>query len=422
MELKRFFLPLIMVWFLVMGYLWIGTIPYNEAPDEYTHFDVAQFIARNKRFPVFGQDENMGVSEYDIPGVVLKYNASYSAMPPLAYLWQAGLISLWPFGEGSSYLAARFANLVLGLVSLCLSWLVAKEIFKKTYQRLTFALLANLTPQMLFTFSYVNSDGLLLALSWVLWWWLVRFLKRTIKLKESLLFGLTLGIAVLTRYNIAPLVLVTAGVFAWRLWNQKQAHNLVGVTVKVMAALGVSLAVGGWWYVRNLLLYQDILATRQFWKTYQMIYIPEGKETIISVLFQSDWLWRNWQSLWGVFGWNTILLPNFIYRILLVGFLMAILGLFLRKWPKFKKRLLILSGVVLGLAMIASLWQSVTYAFQPQGRYLFAAWPGLVLILIWGGWQWVSNDKKRLVSFLTITFLLSLDLYALLKILIPAYY
>jgi len=431
MNSERLFLILLSIYIFLTGLVWAVVVPYNEAPDEYTHFDVANFMEQNRRLPVFGQDENMGVSKFEIPGVTLKYNASYSAMPPLAYLWQATFISL---GKGNkAYLLARFADIILGIASSWVAFKLSKSLFKSFSLRAAFTVVGVITPQVLFSFSYVNSDAILLLFSFVLWYWLVRLWTKTVNIYEALGLGLSLGLATLTRYNVAPLVILVVVAFLITILKSfvKRQISLKKGLFIILATFFTSVITGGWWYLRNLVLYHDLSVTQQFWQTYHQIYPFNDHLNSWQILTRTDWLWRNWQSIWGVFGWNSILMPDLIYKILLGFGALAIIFL-LVLWVNLnyqEKTVVFFSGLLLLSLVILSLWQSQTYAFQPQGRYLFPAWPGLVYLLV-KGWQQVLPLKinhlkllnKKIFSFGLIIIWLYFDLYVLINFLIPTYY
>lgn len=427
MKPLRVFLALLFLFLLLTGLLWAIVIPYNEAPDEYSHFDVANFIAQKRRFPIFGKDENMGVSKYEIPNVVVKYNASYAAMPPGAYLWQALFLSLGQLFP-SAYLLARLANILLLVPLAVISFSLSKKIFKQDWQKVSFVLLSLLSPQIIFTFSYVNSDAMLLVWTFLLWWWLVSFLKKeTITLWKSLIFGVSLGLAVLTRYNILPLVIIAVGGFIWRLWQERRLIKFKRSLFLVMTAGIAAILTSGWWYLRNILLYHDLLVSNQFWQTYYFIY-PRGQNaTLWQILSGRDWWWRNWQSLWGVFGWNTIFLPNYFYRVILLMALLSLIVIYIywRKLGVLGQKLIKLSLGIGLLVLVFSAWQSAAFAYQPQGRYLFPAWPGLVILLSLG---WLVAGEAKSVLWpkigigVFIFFLFSWQILSLLTILVPSYY
>ncbi|OGD63417.1 hypothetical protein A2160_03015 [Candidatus Beckwithbacteria bacterium RBG_13_42_9] len=431
MGLKRLFLILLSIYIFLTGLVWAVVVPYNEAPDEYTHFDVANFMVQNRRLPIFGQDENMGVSKFEIPGVTLKYNASYSAMPPLAYLWQATFISL---GKGNqAYLFARLADIILGIASAWVAFKLSKSLFKSFSLRAAFTVVGTITPQVLFSFVYVNSDAVLLLFSFIIWYWLVRLWTKTVNIHEALGFGLSLGLAALTRYNIVPLIILVIVAFLITIIKslvKKQISLKKGLSI-ILTTFFTALISGGWWYLRNLVLYRDLLATEAFWQTYHQIYPFNDRLNGWQILTKTDWLWRNWQSLWGVFGWNTILMPDLIYKILLgFGALAIIFLLAFRANLNYQEKRVVFFSVLLLVSLVAlSLWQSQTYGFQPQGRYLFPAWPGLVYLLI-KGWQQTLPLKinhlkiinKKIFSFGLMIIWLYFDLYVLINFLIPSYY
>jgi len=422
MKFKNILIFLVICLAFLNNLFWTAVIPYNEAPDEYTHFQVAQFIAQKNRFPVFGQDENMGVSKYEKPGFRAFYNASYSCMPPLAYLFQASAIKIIPgLKPDQTYLAARLSSVFLGLVFSLIILKLARLLFPKFSQQLTFMIFTLFIPQATFIFSYVNSDALSLVLSSLLFYYVIFFLKgkNELNLATSLVLGLILGLTALTRYNAFVLFPFVGLVFLGRVKREKK--ELVGVGLTLLA----SLLVSGWWYGRNLLIYGDLLAMKQFWQTYRMLYPPEdiGHQfyTLGYILFQTGWLGQTFRSFWASFGWNYILLPENIYRLLALVCLWSIYGLF--KEFKRERQFLAFSGLIFFASLSLSLWQSLKFGFQAQGRYLFPALPAVSFILVFGLFNLSRKKWAQGLAFLLVNLgIIFLNIFSLVAFLIPAYY
>jgi len=407
---------------------WALVIPYNDAPDEYTHFEVARFIALNNRFPIFGQDENMGVSKYEKIGFRAYYNASYSSMPPLAYMVQALAIKIIPgMNEENYFLSARISSVFLSIIFVLLVIKLSAVLFSKPLTQTTFAIFTLFIPQVTFTFSYVNSDALALVLSTTVFYWLVCFWQEKIKItgKNSLLFGVILGLTALTRYNAFvyfPLALIVYLIKLKVVKNLKKRFKYLSIVILSF------ILPSGWWYLRNLILYRDPLGTRKFWETIHMLYPPEniGQNfyTLTYILFKTNWFWQNFKTFWAAFGWNYILLPENFYRFLLLISFLAITGLLKKSNQEqpFSKKSLFLCLLLVSFSFLLSLWQSFKFAFQAQGRYFF---PVLVPIsfMVTAGLFGLSQKRwQQTFIFLIISMgIMFLNIFSLFT-LISVYY
>ncbi|MEZ4609199.1 MAG: hypothetical protein R2838_02890 [Caldilineaceae bacterium] len=102
------------------------------------------------------------------------------------------------------------------------------------------------------------------------------------------------------RTLFAPFVGLVLAIVAWRLRSWTAAA--VGT-----AGGGVLVAVAGWWYVRNWLLFRDPpLLTAMF------AILPAGPN-------RPRWpsCWRGqgvWRSYWAVFGWFNVVVAPWLYQ------------------------------------------------------------------------------------------------------------
>jgi len=131
----------------------------------------------------------------------------------------------------------------------------------------------------------------------------------------------------------------------------------------------------------------------------------------------TPWIEISLKSFYGFFGYMTIPSPCFAYRIALVAALVNMLFTFV---TVLKHRIvltdamriaLIFAPLVIIVNIVASMYHSWTYDFQPQGRYLF---PSLIPItlLVWGTIE-VECTKVRIVRIGSMVALLMLCFYVL---------
>lgn len=156
-------------------------------------------------------------------------------------------------------------------------------------------------------------------------------------------------------------------------------------------AVGIpALAIGGWWYVRNWILYRDPLAWN-VWEANILLRVGEaGWRTIFNELTSLE------RSFWGLFGWLNVPYPawvNAAFRVLEIGFVLGLLMLAVR-WL-----LTLAQGrpfavdwrwaggglLMLWLALLAISWvRFMRIAPAAQGRYFFPAAPSIALLMILG--------------------------------------
>jgi hypothetical protein len=223
---------------------------------------------------------------------------------------------------------------------------------------------------------------------------------------------------------LAPVIGVA---IVWHYWPQFIVVIRKGLQVALPAML-----IGSIWWVRNLFVYgwPDLLGiqahdTAVVGQLLTRDYIAQqGAETAFRAFFRTTF-----QSFWGQFGWMGVVMPSWVYQILMVFSALIALGFIAQFfWPRQAKKntyytLILTTLLLLNLALY--LTYNVTYV-QHQGRYLFAA---LIPISIGVAAaceiylrpltnKW-PNMRYLLPLGLTIG-LLGLDLLALFRFIVPA--
>ncbi|MGB9890733.1 MAG: glycosyltransferase family 39 protein, partial [Anaerolineae bacterium] len=391
--------------FALLGFLYSVITPIYEAPDEVWHDAYVRWVAEGNGLPPLDEDRSGAYQE--------------AAQPPLYYLVAAAVRRFFPDDDLSSLMwhnpffgyqaggtvndnknmlihtdrerfpwtgaaraihVTRLVSLFFGLVAVAGAWLLAREAVgddRRGALPLRAAALVALTPQFLFISGIVSNDSAAAATSTLSLWAAARALRRGPDLRRALLLGLLVGLAALTKTSallLLPLALMAVILSPGGTARQKGALALV--------TLGVALAVGGWWYGCNALLYGDPLGISRHIRT------PWGRQTPASLATLLGEMPRLYRSFWGAFGWGHVEYPAWVYIALgglvvlaLVGWGQALLPRPLPASP----RPLLLAAVWSGAVFLALL-QWMRQVEAPHGRLLFPA-IGAWALLVAVGWE-----------------------------------
>ncbi len=400
------FLTILLITVVFNSLLWIATVPFNHAPNEFSHYSIPKFIINNDRYPIFGQDAT--IIEYDDQKAV-----SLSSLPPMAYLIQAGLMKLGNFlvKENHQYLIARLSSLLAILIYLYFSWKTVLCLFDNLkLQRCTLILLAFI-PGVTFISSYVNSDSWMLAFASFLIWLTVRLFQHDeVNDKDILLLGIAAGLLILNRYNGYILLIFPA----------LAVLSLKSVRHVFVFALS-TLVIGGWWFLHNFFLFGQILPVGKFM---QVHYFIDGAHNsynipIIEVIFQRHWLWATFKSFWASFDWSSLYFPNIYYVFIALLCLISLIGIIRQS----KSKMVLIFSSIIFLSIFQSLLSSADFAYQPEGRYLYHTLPLLGYLFILGLTSfWKSFVWQKFILDLVVIGIISFNILSLTVLILPKYY
>jgi 4-amino-4-deoxy-L-arabinose transferase-like glycosyltransferase len=346
--------------FAVLGFLYSAVTPIYEAPDEVWHDAYVRWVAAGNGLPPLDEDRSGAYQE--------------AAQPPLYYLVAAAVRRLFPdddlptlmwhnpffgyqaggtvndnknmlihtdrerfpwTGAARAVHATRLVSLFFGLVTVAATGMLAWEAVGNRGGGaipLSAAALVALTPQFLFISGIVSNDSAAAAMATLSLWAAARLLRRGADLRGSLLLGLLVGLAALTKTSallLVPLALAAVFLSPGGTARQKVARALV--------VLGTAVVVGGWWYGRNALLYGDPLGISRHVQT------PWGRQTPASLATLLSEMPRLYRSFWGAFGWGHVEYPAWVYVALGGLVVLALVGWgrrFMRRWETlFSRRL-----------------------------------------------------------------------------------
>lgn len=442
--------------FLVLGITYALTTPLFEASDELWHYPMAQHLSRTFALPV--QDPNnvgpwrQEASQPPLYYYLMGWATSWidtSDMDQVRWLnphvdngiiTQDGNINLAihtareNFPYGGTVLAVRLIRLLsvlMGAGTIYFTYLLAKEFFDDEPSRLFAAAFAAFTPMFVFISGAVNNDNLATLLSAIILFLLVYYVRHhssfTTRSGHSALLGILLALAALTKQSaLGAFGLTGLTLVAISLQQSANSHQPLAISQIIrhlsfvirhsLFAFLPSLFIASWWYIRNIILYGDLLG----WSAFIAVL---GKRAAPASLAQ---LWGERISLansfWGLFGGVNVPMSDWIYFILNTVAVIALIGclyffivhcslfirgthLFTSSSPQhlslvsryFPYLLLLLQLLLITLGWIQ--WATVTWS--SQGRLFFSAMSA-VAVMITLGLRTLLPARARATVFASI--------------------
>lgn len=403
--------------FVAIGWLYRQATPLLEIPDEPAHFEVITYIAQHHVLPPKSEATRTG------PAPTVSEDVPFYFAPPLYYGLAALLVGP---ADGAQFAQAvipnpnfargiglnladgpqnknmyvhtavqtppnlapwavamrrvRLFSLFLGAVTVLGSWALTRQIWPRQWRwQATAVALVLFNPTFLYLSSGVTNDALLIALctwSFVLLASLWQHDDPALGWREAALFVL-LGCAILTKQTgfilLPPALLVLlrrARRVGWSRW--RLGAVLVG-------GLLVVTAVGGWWYLRNALVYGDALALASHNA------LPPVTDVLARFRFVLTQSWGAFKSYWAAFGWATIFVSAVWYAWFGLVTAVALMGWLGGKRPSASAKFTAVLWLVVllnGGLMIIWLWRTAA----PYGRLLFPVIAPIACLLTLG-WQ-----------------------------------
>lgn len=387
--------------YLATGLAWILLIPYNNAPDENTHFHYSvEFIMEHRRLPVWGVDD-IGRFRHAL--------SSYNQMPALNYvLYAAGASAAERFGL-EPYLGARLVSLAFGLVFVNFLFLAAREICGNERNALMAAAAAALIPQVMFSFCYVNAEAHSLAIAAVLAFALSRLACRP-STGALLAAGAAIGLLFSAKYNYFIYLPFIAAMLLLALYR-REIDRAFALKLAVAASV-FSLLISGCWYIRNWALYGNpipILMGEEYFKNLGIVREVQPVNRGVSLaslawLARSGFFGMTFDSFFGVFGYMNVGFSNIVY--IMLQFIVPLVALFFILDLALTRdgratALLACLMALFGAILVMHVWACLTYDYQAQGRYYFAILPPAVLYAAWAATRQPSL-RKHVVFFLIL--------------------
>lgn len=374
--------------FLAVVAFWAFFTPLFDAPDETLHVNSALRLAEGGGWPDPGtapfqamiqdaREEAAWPAEERTTFAELRAadpgSDGFDQMtqhPPTYYLYVSlflRAIDVMDLRVDLVLLIARLSGLVFAAPLPLLVWDSVRRLTRSPRAGVVGAASLLAVPQLAHILGSVSNDVMTIAASSAVVWLGIRLMTGDARRRVVAGLGLFLALALLTKSTALPLVPFAAlSVLCW------PAHLPLAVRARRTAVAGVLAIAGGWWWVRNLVVYRSLQPAG-------IVYDNEGPaDAEPDVLYFAEQLWqRVSNTFWGRFGWLDHAMPSFLTDILTVVCLFVLLAFAVRRGPDLGRSLLIAAVPLLALAaMLTQIWPSYVHSLQPagmQGRYFFTA-------------------------------------------------
>lgn len=330
--------------FFCIGLIYIYSAPHFEGTDNIPHVGVIKWIAERGELPVqsnshehlFGQEASQPPLYYLLMSPIWRVVDTsdfkdYFQRNPRAHigvperLGKRNLVFYrQPYppdlrGTSLALYIIRLVTLAMGAVTVGAVYQSARIVLPDS---IGFAVLAaSLTafnPRFVFISASVSNDNPVNMLAALACWQALTLLRDGFQTRRSILIAILIALATLSKLSglvLAPAVLL-AGL--WLLRRTRDWHGFFIFTGSIAVAC---LLITGWWFARNLTLYDEVFGTETMLDFFGRRHIP------LSQLFLEEFKGLR-ISYWGLFGAFSIL-TNWVHYLLMDALsLIGVIGLF----------------------------------------------------------------------------------------------
>ncbi len=402
--------------FAVLAATYSLVTPIFEASDEISHYPVVHHIATTGQLPIqrpgvdtLWEQEGSQPPLYYLIGAALTFWIDTSDLPQVRWRNPHAKLGIpldpdnknmvihteaerFPWrGTVLAVHLLRFLGVALSAATVALTYRLTHEVWPdKPHLPLLAAALVAFNPMFLFISGSVNNDNLIILLS--TWGILLcaRIVIRGLPPRRAVTLAVVAALATLTKISgltLLPLIGLTLAIHAIRRQEWRSA------TAAGLGLVAAWLILAGWWYVRNLVLYGELLGLNTH------VAIAGTRSIRLLDLIAREW-YGFWVSYWALFGAVNILADPAVYtfyaslQILALG---GVLG-----WAVERLRARDLESLLLpslfafqtGMVLAGVIrWTLTTYA--SQGRLMFPVISALSVLTALGLVRLVPEQWRR---------------------------
>lgn len=423
--------------FCLLYFLWSTTLPVDMAPDEYMRYPVPLSILKHGTLPN-GFDPEIRNSIWGFSYAFYPYGSSLASVAFMR------LASLFTTSEAALVIASRQVSVLSGAGTLLVCELIGKRVFSGRLTPYVLAIVVGALPQFAFLASYLNNEAfMVLCVAGILLTW-IDGMRDAWRPKRCVQLGVWLGLCALSYYYAfiyllasVPVFFLTArpkergrgedfravgmdgdGALAIVHGAPRPPHAVAAGRTKGAASvwrraalvLTVALAVGGWFYARNIVLYEgdafgmrasaessEMYAQEEFKPSNRIFPRREGlsvMQTVFGEYRGMVWWKVTAQSAVALFGYMSVTMPGIYYRAycaVSLALFVAGIGYLLRGRRFCGKGTFFFACALCGVFVVCmAIYYSWASDYQPQGRYLFASLVPAAIVVA-GGTECLSR-------------------------------
>ncbi|MFC8599331.1 DUF2142 domain-containing protein [Isoptericola sp. NPDC057191] len=322
--------------------------------------------------------------------------------PPLYYALGAAVLRVTGLTEArwdAQMLALRLFDVVLLALTVPLAAATARRVTGSPAAGLVAAAFPLFLPQLGHIMGAVNNDALVVLTCAAATWLAARVVTGDLRWRVAVAIGVVVGLGLLTKVMVA-FALPTVGV-AYLLARGRRWPGRLG---RLVVAVTVAVAVGGWWWVRNVITLGAVQPVGMPRDPATVAQVPDAEvpRLILEKLPQAffgnlSWLEVRLPGAWVVAG-SVVLVAVVLAAVLLPGARRASFAL-----------ALLPAGLAAGVAYNSwSAHADTGGLVAVQGRYVFGGIAALAALFAVALWQLVRRQDRRLAVAVPVVTTLAL--------------
>lgn len=412
---------------LIVNLIWMYTIPMAKAPDEEFRIILSDSIVANGALP----------NAWDEAVRIHGWGFSYALRPMLVNMIGAlnlWIVSLFTQDLWAQVLAVRLVSVLSAGAMVYFCFRIAEWLEWKPCWAFMLGCICAFTPQITFLAGYHNNDMFCLAcVTATLYCW-IRGMRERWTWPDCFRLAISLGLLILSYYNAYSYVLFSIPLFFMTIFRRHMSREQrMEAFQKTGVIILVTFLIAGWWFIRNIILYDgDMLGSQTRLVMGEKYAIPSLKPSAVFKPIREgisyfelwsyahgdpfNWAKKTFMSTIALLGQMDFLFPAQVYD-WAAWILRAGSGLFVIQYlvwlvsqikNRFKnsqvnqQMLFYLFAFLSAVIVIAlALYYSWTDDFQPQGRYIMPAFTTFALIMT-AGFRSIFVLLSRLIKNTTV--------------------
>jgi Dolichyl-phosphate-mannose-protein mannosyltransferase len=462
------FVALIWLCFILRGFFYCSFLPLWEGYDEWAHFAYVERLATSGRLladrsepvsrrvqasmqlvpmpwgtakPAISEDEywrlppaERAARVQQLRAIPLAWSSQpdpsgppiYEALQPPLYYWiEAPLCRLFPDASlFSQVLLTRYFGVVITSLAIPLIFLIGRRVLGNTLAAGCVAALVAVMPGLMIDVARAGNECLgILIYSWLALVCL-DLAEEKVRRKTGIWIGMALGLGLLTKAYFLTAIPAVGLIFAWRFWRARRTGETRLISVHALWAIGLTLLISAWWYVRNRIYtgtWSGLLESVKV-QHYSAAQFFEGmrgvnwRGAIDSILLSHIWFG----------GWSSLQVRSWMYHLLFLIIALGVLGISVALIDPKKRRCLYPL-----IALYAFFWVGQLYnvlllfltkgASTSMGWYMYCVIAAEVTLLVFGLQTLLPNRFRSWAVAFLVLLIAALDLYTVHFVSIPYY-